>query len=276
MRDNAMNLNLSNSEKSRLGSANLNSFFSHLDFLVDNPEFIETIPDGSTVIYQKHKDNWVNIQNEKLAEQALGRGEKVHRVAQPGEISLTFPDGREVKFNTDYLWTRKEIYQVTGLSIEQIKALEKKKIVSGLSENSLDKKEKYFKFSQVIQLQAYKLILDTKSQSRGFRRNQPLKGKELQKLLEFYSDYYQTLRMIKYRPMLYEGKIFPVALDEPDFKEFLPTLHSIDWKSQSVWTWTFYPPLLEVFKQLCENALRITMSQVWTEKELKERLIVAA
>lgn len=271
-----MNLDLNDSERSRLGAANLNSFFSHLDFLVDNPEIIETIPNKSTIIYQETKDNWVNAQNEKLAEQALRRGEEVHRVPLPGEISLEFPDGREVTFNTDYLWARKEISQLTGLSIGQIKSLEKEKIISGLSESNIDEKEKRFKFSQIIQLQAYKLILDTKPQSRGFGRNQAPKGKDLQKLLEYYSNHYQTLRMFKHCPILFDGKIFPVALDEPDFKEFLSTLHSLDWKSQSVRNGTFYPPLLEVFKQLCENAWRLTNSQVWTEQELKERLIAAA
>lgn len=75
-----MNQNLNDNERSRLGNANLEAFFSHLNFLVDNPEEIDTIPNSATVIYQGTGDAWVNAQNDKLADQAVANGEKIHRV----------------------------------------------------------------------------------------------------------------------------------------------------------------------------------------------------
>ncbi|NJP10937.1 MAG: hypothetical protein HC866_16870 [Leptolyngbyaceae cyanobacterium RU_5_1] len=73
-----MSQNLSDGERSRLGRVNLDAFFSHLNFLVDNPEAIETIPDNSTVVYQGTGDLWVDAQNANLAAQAIVNGENVH------------------------------------------------------------------------------------------------------------------------------------------------------------------------------------------------------
>jgi hypothetical protein len=84
-----MNLNLTDSERSHLGNVNLDVFFSHLDFLVDNPEAIATIPDGSTVVYEGTGDAWVNTQNDNLAAQAIANDENVHRVIAPEKYALS-------------------------------------------------------------------------------------------------------------------------------------------------------------------------------------------
>lgn len=279
-----MNLNLNDADRSRLGYANLNNFFSHLNFLVDNPEAIESIPNNSTVIYQETTDQWVDAQNDELGKQSQDRGENVHWVPLPlpPEMSLTFPDGRKVAFNIRHLWTTKEISQITKLTVEQIKRLEKKKIIISFSgngnENNNDKdgKEKLFTFSQVIQLQAYKLILKSNPESRGFGQATKLREEDLHKLLNFYSEQYIKVKKLEYFPVLFAGKIFPVASNMSGSQEFMSYMHSLDWKSKTMRTAKIYPPLLEVIKQLCENAWELTESQVWTQKQLEERLMVAA
>ncbi|MEE3719215.1 hypothetical protein V2H45_20935 [Tumidithrix elongata RA019] len=275
-----MNLNLNDNERSHLGAANLDNFFSHLNFLVDNPEAVETIPSLSTVVYQETGDAWIDAQNDRLAVQALANGENVHRVIAPEKFSLTFPDGRKVIFNTYYLWTSKEVSQLTGLTISQILFLEREKAIVACLEDEYNKNNKYFNFSQIIQFQAYKLILGNEPKRRGFGnsfgKNASLKGADLRKLLSFYADNKLKVEVLQHCPVLFDGQIFSIAPDMSGSQELLSVISSLDWKSHPTHTVKFYPPLFEVFKQLCENALRLTESQVWTQKELEERLMLAA
>ncbi|AFY62804.1 hypothetical protein [Synechococcus sp. PCC 6312] len=70
---------LTEQETRRLVSSNINAGFDFLEFLLDHPEEIEKIPDGSTVIIPTG-DAWVDEQNKVLAEQAQANGETVYRV----------------------------------------------------------------------------------------------------------------------------------------------------------------------------------------------------
>ncbi|NJP10936.1 MAG: hypothetical protein HC866_16865 [Leptolyngbyaceae cyanobacterium RU_5_1] len=189
---------------------------------------------------------------------------------------MTFPEGRKVTFNTGYAWTRNEISQLTKLSVAQIRFLEKEKAVVARLEGAHGSKDKYFNFSQVIQFQAYKLILSEKPRRRGFGQSAALKGADLQKLLEFYAENNLKVEMLQHSPVLFDGQIFPIASDMSGSQEFLSVIPSLDWRSQPIRTVTLYPPLFEVFKQLCENAWRLAESQVWTQEELEERLMLAA
>lgn len=60
-----MNMNLTDNERSRMGNANLDALCNHLEFLMDNPEAIADIQDGSTITLVT-TDDWVNDQNQKL------------------------------------------------------------------------------------------------------------------------------------------------------------------------------------------------------------------
>ena len=271
-----MNLNLNNDERNYLGETNLDSFFSHLNFSVDHPEIIKTIPNNSTVVYKDAGNEWVNAQNDKLAEQAVANGENVHRVKVIEKFSMSFPDGRKIIFNTDYLWNTKEASQITGLNFKQINYLGKEKAVVGFSIDILNKKDRYFEFSQVLQLQAYKLILKQKQQNQGFGQSFILKGSDLQKILKYYADYELKVKALDHFPVLFNEQIFSIAPDMSGSQEFLSTLSTLDWRSDSVRIASIYPPLLEVMKQLCDNAWKLRESQVWTQKELEERLMVAA
>lgn len=75
-----MNQNLTGSDHSRLGNANLDAIFSHINALMDNPDLINRIPNEATIIFQAD-DPWVDAQNELLAEQAIAEGAVVLRVA---------------------------------------------------------------------------------------------------------------------------------------------------------------------------------------------------
>lgn len=77
-----MKLNLTDSELSLLGNANLEAFFDHMDFLIENPDAIKDIPNNATVIFQTG-DPWVDTQNQLLAEQSEAEGSVVHRVIVP-------------------------------------------------------------------------------------------------------------------------------------------------------------------------------------------------
>ena len=265
-----MNLNLNHNERKSLGEANLDTFFDHLNFLVDNPEEIKTIPKNSTIVYKEAVNDWVNTQNDLLAKQAESKGENVHRVSATEKFSMTFPDGRKFIFNTNYLWTTNEVSLITGLTIYRILSLEKEKIVPSLF---VDKR---FDFSQVLQLQAYWLITKSNQPPKGFGQKTNFKKADLQKLLKFYADYKLKAKALDHFPVLFDGQIFSIAPNMSGSEEFLSILPSLDWKSQSVRTATIHPPLLEVMKQLCENAWKLRDSQVWTQKELEEKLMVAA
>jgi hypothetical protein len=78
-----MNLNLTEDERNYLGEVNLDAFFSHLNFLVDNPEEVKKIPNGSTVIYQETGDDWADKQNDNLADRAIANGANVVRIITP-------------------------------------------------------------------------------------------------------------------------------------------------------------------------------------------------
>jgi hypothetical protein len=279
-----MNLNLTEDERNYLGQVNLDAFFSHLNFLVDNPEEVKKIPNGSTVIYQETGDNWADKQNDNLADRAIANGAKVVRITAPEKFSLTFPDGRKVTFNTDHLWTIDEAAKITGLDANQIRFLEVEKIVVSQSDFDSNEKDRCFDFSQIIQLQAYKLILDNQGKikqkkRRGFgEKRLSLKRVDLQKLLEFYGDYNFKVNIFDRSPVLCDGHIVAIAPDFSNSQELLSLISSLalDWRSQPRHTITSYPPLLEVFKQLCENAWKLTESKVWTQEELEERLTLAA
>jgi len=279
-----MNPNLTEDERNYLGEVNLDAFFSHLNFLVDNPEEVKKIPNGSTAIYQETGDDWVDKQNDNLADRAIANGEKVVRFIAPENFSLTFPDGRKVTFNTDHLWTIDETAKITGLDANQIRFLETENIIVSQSGFDANKKDRYFDFSQIIQLQAYKLILDNhgtikQKKRRGFgEKRLSLKRVDLQKLLEFYGGYNFKVNIFDRSPVLCDGHIVAIAPDCSNSQELLSLIPSLalDWRSQPRHTITIYPPLLEVFMQLCENAWKLTESKVWTQEELEERLILAA
>jgi hypothetical protein len=82
--------NLTEDERNYLGAANLDAFFSHLNFLVDNPEEVKKIPNGSTVIYQETGDDWADKQNDNLAGRAIANGAEVVRITAPEKIFSNF------------------------------------------------------------------------------------------------------------------------------------------------------------------------------------------
>lgn len=50
-------------ERSRMGSANIAAAFDFLESLADNPDLIDQIPDGATVIMSETGNSWVDDQN---------------------------------------------------------------------------------------------------------------------------------------------------------------------------------------------------------------------
>lgn len=77
-----MKLNLTDEERSRLGNANLDAFFAHVDFLMDNPDAIQSIPDGATIVI-KTGDPWADAQNQLIAEQRKAKGVEIFEVEVP-------------------------------------------------------------------------------------------------------------------------------------------------------------------------------------------------
>ncbi|HBL10466.1 MAG TPA: hypothetical protein DD379_03465, partial [Cyanobacteria bacterium UBA11162] len=61
-----MKLNLTDSERSRLGAANLDAFFAHINSSINDPNAIYQIPNGAMVTFQTG-DAWVDKQNDLLA-----------------------------------------------------------------------------------------------------------------------------------------------------------------------------------------------------------------
>ena len=68
---------LTEQDTRRLVSSNINAGFDFLEFLLDHPEEIEKIPDGSTVLIATG-DAWVDEQNAILAHQAQANGETIY------------------------------------------------------------------------------------------------------------------------------------------------------------------------------------------------------
>jgi hypothetical protein len=269
-----MNLNLTDSQRSHMGAVNLDAFFCHINALVDNPAILEEIPGGTTFIFRGTGDTWVDQQNDLLAEQSESPGRNVCRIGSPNIFSLTFPDGRQVSYKTDYFWPESEICQLTKLTARQVRFLEKEKAVVP----TLDEKNRLFTFSQLLQMQAYKLIKGTKSISQGFGQDKDvnLKRADLQKLLGFYADYYLKGDIYQHVPMFGNGQVFLVAPDISNSKEVIDAFASMNWRSQNQITFTLYPSLFDVFKQLCENAWTLRDKEVWTQAELEQRLMVVA
>jgi hypothetical protein len=72
-------LNQTNEQRQRMAVANLTSAFDYLDFLLENPDAIQEIPDGATVILPTG-DSWVDEQNSQIAAQIECSGEIIYQV----------------------------------------------------------------------------------------------------------------------------------------------------------------------------------------------------
>ena len=77
-----MSLNLSSKDYERLGSANTLAACDFIEYLLDNPDQLATIPNGSHV-FHRTGDPWVDEQNQILAAQAEEKGETVMWVGSP-------------------------------------------------------------------------------------------------------------------------------------------------------------------------------------------------
>ncbi|NJL99875.1 MAG: hypothetical protein HC818_08065 [Synechococcaceae cyanobacterium RM1_1_27] len=71
-----MSLSLSNQDNKRLSQANADAAFDFIEQLLDNPEQIELIQNGSHVFHVS-QDPWVNTQNQRLAAQLEAEGQTV-------------------------------------------------------------------------------------------------------------------------------------------------------------------------------------------------------
>jgi hypothetical protein len=74
---------LTEEQRYRMAEANIDSAFEYLDFLLENPDALQEIPDGSTVILPT-SEPWVDEQNNKIARHIEESGETVYRVQSFG------------------------------------------------------------------------------------------------------------------------------------------------------------------------------------------------
>ncbi|MBD1908211.1 hypothetical protein NDI37_11805 [Funiculus sociatus GB2-A5] len=78
---NSIGSNLTNEQRQQMATANIAVAFDYLDFLLENPEALEEIPDGATVILSTG-DSWVDEQNNQIAVQVECAGETIHHVQE--------------------------------------------------------------------------------------------------------------------------------------------------------------------------------------------------
>lgn len=71
--------NLTNDQRQQMADANIAVAFDYLDFLLENPEALEKIPDGATVILPTG-DSWVDEQNNQIAAQVEHTGGTIYQV----------------------------------------------------------------------------------------------------------------------------------------------------------------------------------------------------
>ena len=76
---NSIGSHLTNEQRQQMATANIAVAFDYLDFLLENPEALEEIPDGATVILPTG-DSWVDEQNNQIAVQVERAGETIHHV----------------------------------------------------------------------------------------------------------------------------------------------------------------------------------------------------
>ena len=76
---NSISSDLTNEQQQQMAVANMAVAFDYLDFLLENPNALEEIPDSATVIIHT-EDTWVNEQNNQIAVQVQQSGGTVYHV----------------------------------------------------------------------------------------------------------------------------------------------------------------------------------------------------
>ncbi|WP_449420856.1 hypothetical protein [Phormidium nigroviride] len=76
---NSISSGLTNEQQQQMAVANMAVAFDYLDFLLENPNALEEIPDSATVIIHT-EDTWVNEQNNQIAVQVQQSGGTVYHV----------------------------------------------------------------------------------------------------------------------------------------------------------------------------------------------------
>ena len=74
---------LTEEQRDRMAEANIDSAFEYLDCLLENPDALQEIPNGATVILPT-SDPWVDEQNNEIARHIEESGETVYRVQSFG------------------------------------------------------------------------------------------------------------------------------------------------------------------------------------------------
>ena len=76
---NTISSGLMNEQQEQMAVANMAVAFDYLDFLLENSNALEEIPDSATVIIHT-EDTWVNEQNNQIAVQVQQSGGTVYHV----------------------------------------------------------------------------------------------------------------------------------------------------------------------------------------------------
>jgi hypothetical protein len=76
---NSISSGLTNEQQQQMAVANMAVAFDYLDFLLENPNALEEIPDSATVIIPT-EDTWVNEQNNQIVAQVQKSGGNVYYV----------------------------------------------------------------------------------------------------------------------------------------------------------------------------------------------------
>ncbi|MDS3860108.1 hypothetical protein RIF25_04745 [Thermosynechococcaceae cyanobacterium BACA0444] len=83
-----MKLNLTPDEYRELVNTNFDAAISHIELLMNNPQELEKIPQGAAIIHETSND-WVNQQNQKIAELLQATGTHIHTAIEQTQPNAT-------------------------------------------------------------------------------------------------------------------------------------------------------------------------------------------
>lgn len=102
-----MKLNLTPDEYRELVNANFDAAISHIESLMNNPQYLEKIPQGATIIHETSND-WVNQQNQKIAELLQATGTHIHTAVEQSQPQGILNKTGETLYQATHTQARKK------------------------------------------------------------------------------------------------------------------------------------------------------------------------
>ncbi|MBD2096745.1 hypothetical protein H6F90_16705 [Trichocoleus sp. FACHB-591] len=162
------------------------------------------------------------------------------------DVSILDSDGRKTAFNINDSFDRNIACRLTKISFKQLRTLEQEKIVLPLFN---EKRNKVYTFPQLLQLQAYVLI----NQDRNVR----VRNNVLKKVLKFYSNNFNKIRLHQSFPYSIGSTVKTVEPDLSDVNDLLNQVKQLDFSYRAAYTVHIYPTMMNVLIALHENAQSI-------------------